>query len=440
MEEPKMEEPKPKKQSPTYGWVILGLIFGNLAVEGGIRNGAPVFLPALRQGFGSSAAATAAVFSLSGVVGGIVTPILGKILDKIGARYLFPVAGIIIMLGFLASSMVSDIWQLFIFYSILATLGHTTIGSFSATAVLAPWFPKSKGVMLGIADAGNPAGQAIFTPMAQLIISNYGWRSSFRVLGITFFLLTAPLNFLFQRKPQGLATDQVTSDASSESDGPNFSETIENNQTSISDVQVSNPGLLWVLRQPPVWFLLLSRASGTISFQMTNLHIIAFFIFAGYGELQAAGALGIAGLFGIVSRPGFGILSDKIGREIIFTVAMGMTFLSILVVILFTDGANIWALIVFVALTGLSDGLNGLLLGAKAADIYPSNILGSIMGVVDIGRGIGWATGGILTGLMFDKYGDYTLAYSIAAAFVLLSIATAWIVKLVEPKSVITQY
>ena len=190
-----------------------------------------------------------------------------------------------------------------------------------------------------------------------------------------------------------------------------------------------------VTREPAVWFLLISRATGTISHQMTNLHIISFFVFAGYGGIQAAAALGIAGLFGIGARPVFGILSDRIGREIIFTVAMGMTFMSILVVLLFTEGANLWALIIFVALTGLSDGLNGLLLGAKAADIYPSNVLGSVSGMVDVGRGIGWATGGILTGLMFDQYGDYNLAYSVAAFLVLLSIASAWVVRFVEPKT-----
>ena len=98
--------------------------------------------------------------------------------------------------------------------------------------------------------------------------------------------------------------------------------------------------------------------------------------------------------------------------------------------------AGLWALILFVALTGLSDGLNGLLLGAKAADIYPPNVLGSVSGMVDVGRGIGWATGGILTGFMFDQYGDYNLAYSVAAVLVLLSIASAWVVRFVEPKNV----
>ena len=421
-----MKDQKSNSQKRNYGWVVLGLIFGNLVVEGGIRNSAPVFLPALRSSFGGSSALTAAVFSMSGVVGGFIAPVLGRILDKIGPRYLFPIAGVIILLGFLASSMVSNIWQLFIFYSVLATLGHTTIGAFSATAVLAPWFPRNKGVILGIADSGNPAGQAVFTPLSQLIITNYGWRSGFQVLGVLFFLLTAPLNLLFQRRPPNPNVDEENG----------LSEDIvASPEDSVPDMSINSGQGIKVTREPAVWFLLISRATGTISHQMTNLHIISFFVFAGYGGIQAAAALGIAGLFGIGARPVFGILSDRIGREIIFTVAMGMTFMSILVVLLFTEGANLWALIIFVALTGLSDGLNGLLLGAKAADIYPSNVLGSVSGMVDVGRGIGWATGGILTGLMFDQYGDYNLAYSVAAFLVLLSIASAWVVRFVEPKT-----
>ena len=165
---------------------------------------------------------------------------------------------------------------------------------------------------------------------------------------------------------------------------------------------------------------------------MTNLHIIAFFVLAGYGEMQAASAIGAAGLFGIVARPAFGILSDKIGRELVFSIGMGMTFAAILVVLLFTGGANLWALIIFVALIGLSDGVSGLLIGAKAADIYPSNILGSVMGVVQAGRNLGTAIGGVLTGLLFDINGDYEIAYWIAAILALLSIGAVWTVRVVE--------
>ena len=427
-----------KESKPKYGWVILGLIFGNLFVEGGVRNSQPVFLPILKQSFGGSAALTAAIFSASGIVAGFTSPILGKLLDKIGPRLMFALAGVMILLGFWASSMVTHMWQLFIFYSLVSTLGYTAIGSFSATAVLAPWFPKSKGVMLGIADSGNPTGQAVITPLTQFTISNFGWRTGFQVIGIIFFLVTTPLNFLFQRKPPDFNDNAINSEPTDletvSTDGCNTNLEIHSNSETLGPIVNQK---FSAFREPAVWFLLLSRSTGSISHQMTNLHIIAFFVLAGYGEMQSATALGASGLIGIIARPTFGILSDKLGRELVFTIAMGMTFLSIMVVILLTGGANLWALILFVALTGLSDGLSGLILGAKAADLYPPHVLGSVMGIIDIGRGIGWAAGGILTGLLFDIFGDYTLAYWAAAFLVLLSIGSQWVVKLVEPKKII---
>jgi hypothetical protein len=56
------------------------------------------------------------------------------------------------------------------------------------------------------------------------------------------------------------------------------------------------------------------------------------------------------------------------------------------------------------------------------------------MGMVDVGRGIGLATGGIFTGVMFDVFGNYALAYWVASAMALLSIVAVWGVKLVEGK------
>ena len=418
-----------------YGWVILGLIFGNLFVEGGVRNTQPVFLPALRQNFGGSAAMTSAVFSASGIVSGLASPIIGRLLDRIGPRYMFPIAGTVILIGWWASSFASQMWQLFIFYSFIATLGHTTIGSFSGTAVLAPWFPRSKGVMLGLADSGNPAGQAVVTPLAQYIITNFGLRAGLQVVGIVFFLMTAPLNFLLQRKPPqfGLDMDVANSPNPNHSHEEPTGMAIEENKEG-SIAESDSREAFNAINEPAVWLLLLSRSAASVSHQMTHLHILAFFVLAGYGEMQAAGALGFAGLVGIVARPCFGVLSDKMGREIVFTIAMGMTFLAIVVVILFTGGANFWALLSFVVLSGLSDGLSGLILGAKAADIYRPNVLGRVMGMVDVGRGIGWATGGIFTGMMFDLYGDYTLAYWVASSMALLSIAAVWGVKLMQPQ------
>lgn len=415
-----------------YGWVILGLTFANLTIEGGAKNSQPVFLLALSKGFGSSVTLTSAVFAVSGLVGAFSSPLLGRLLDRFGPRVMFPLAGVFILAGWLTSSMASHIWQLFIFYSIVATLGQTMVSSFSATATLAPWFSRSKGIVLGLADTGNPAGQAIVTPLAQIIVSTLGFRAAYQIFGVAFFLVAAPLNLLFQRRPpvfaealpdRGLAGPEVLA-------APQSPEVI--NTEAEQPAAANTMPVKVMLRQPAVWFLLATRAVASTANQMTLVHLIAFFVLAGYGELQAALAIGIGGLLGMGGRPGFGLLSDMIGRETVFTICMTMSLASILMVLFFSGGGSLWVLVLFVALAGLSDGMSGLLIGAKAADLYPPSALGTVMGVVEVGRGIGVALGPILAGILFDLQGDYLMAFSLAAGLTFGSICTMWAARLVQ--------
>ena len=184
-----------------YGWVIFGLSFTNLLAEGGIKNTVPVVYVALRDSFHWSAAATSGVFSLGGLTGALCAPLLGRLLDRIGPRWLFPLGGLLLLVGYLTSSSASKLWHLYILYGILATVGENSISSFTTAAVLTPWFPRNRGRMLGLADAGNSLGQVVFLPLAQWLISAIGWRDTFRIFGVLFFLLVGPANFLLQRRP-----------------------------------------------------------------------------------------------------------------------------------------------------------------------------------------------------------------------------------------------
>src|SRR5215470_14514027 len=185
----------------SYGWVIFGLSVLNLMTEGGLKSTVPVLYVALRDSFHWNAAMTSSVFSLAGLVGALGAPLLGRLLDRWGPRYLFPMGGLLIGLCWCASSSVTDLWPLLLFYSVVATVGENSISSFTTAATLAPWFPRTRGWMLGLADAGNPLGAVLFLPLAQWLISTIGWRATFRILGIAFFLLVGPANLLLQRRP-----------------------------------------------------------------------------------------------------------------------------------------------------------------------------------------------------------------------------------------------
>ena len=401
-----------------YGWVIFALTGANLTVEGGMKNSVPVIFVALRDGFGRSAAATSAVFSAAGITGGLLAPLVGWLLDRLGPKRLFPVAGLVILAGYLLSSYASDIWQLFIFYSLVAALGETTISSFTATATLAPWFPRTRGRVLGLADAGNPLGQGIFAPLSQILISVLGWRPTFRILGLIFFLMISPANFLFQRRPPSEQPDKPDQPAKPA-------------PTSIADLETEDgpaqdPDSDGILPLPAVWFLISARMSASVGISLTNVHLVAFFITAGYSGLQAAATIGAVGVVGLVGRPLSGTLSDYLGREFVYTAGLGMHVSALVLVLVFGNGQSMWPIIVFVGLSGLSDGIAGLVVAAKAADIVPSSKLGSVMGMIQLGRGVGFAAGPVLGGLLYDMQGDYVFAFSLAVAVSLAAIVLMW--------------
>jgi MFS family permease len=183
------------------------------------------------------------------------------------------------------------------------------------------------------------------------------------------------------------------------------------------------------LRRPAVWFLVVARLAASIGHQLTSVHLVAFFIAAGYNPLVAASAIGGAGLFNILGRPISGALSDYLGREVVYTVGLGMQIAAILIVLILGNGHSLWPLILFVALSGLSDGIAGLVVGAKAADLFPPATLGSVMGLVQMGRGVGVMVGPVIGGVLFDLHGDYLVAFSLAVGLAALAIGCMWTAK-----------
>jgi MFS family permease len=176
----------------------------------------------------------------------------------------------------------------------------------------------------------------------------------------------------------------------------------------------------------------MARLLATMGNHLTQVHMVAFFIASGYDPLLAASAMGAVGLVGLIGRPLSGTLSDVLGREVVYTVGSGMQMAGIIVLLTLGDGQRLWPILLFVALNGLSDGIGGLVVGAKAADLFPTRALGAVMGLVQMGRGLGIMVGPLLGGWLFDLQGHYGAAYLLAMALVCVAIGCMWGVRLAE--------
>ena len=402
-----------------YGWIVLLICFINVCGEGAIKNLFPVLLLPLIDTFGWSRAATAAIFSMAGLVNGLGSPALGVLLDKIGPRKFFPLGGLLLFLGLLAASRIDYYWQLVVIYTCFLAVGENMISSYANVAVIGRWFRKRRGTAIGIADTGTAAGAAIFVPFAQWLILRLDWRYTFLVFAVIFLVMLVPTNLIFMRsRPEekgqvadgnlnssGAGSGAVVTAYGSEPEGITFRQ---------------------AMQTPSLYLLALSRLFGNAASYLITIHLIAFFVDAGYRVMMAAAALSVTQAVSFVARPISGMVSDRIGREKMLTISYALSVSSIAVIVVFADGAALWPVVLYVLLHGLSSGPVGIAIGAKAADLYPGSILGRVMGIINMGRGLGLALGPFLGGLLYDMTHNYLLAFSVAIAFVLLSFTCFW--------------
>jgi MFS family permease len=178
----------------------------------------------------------------------------------------------------------------------------------------------------------------------------------------------------------------------------------------------------------------LARLCATLGTHLTSVHLVAFFLAAGYSPLLAASVIAGVGCLSVVGRPVSGALSDVLGREVMYTVGLGMHMIALLLVLTLGDGQRWWPLLLFVGLSGLSDGIGGLVVGAKAGDLFPVTSLGGVMGLVQMGRGLGMMAGPLVGGFLFDRQGNYQMAFCIAVALVTSAIGCMWLVWLTSGK------
>ena len=95
-------------------WIVVGAVWITLAVASGLYFSFPIFFVALLEEFGWSRGATAAAFSISAVVQGLLSPVVGIIVDRVGPRRVL-LGGAALLGGACAlSSRVGSLWSLYV--------------------------------------------------------------------------------------------------------------------------------------------------------------------------------------------------------------------------------------------------------------------------------------------------------------------------------------
>jgi len=408
-----------------YGWVIIAVTFVTMGIGVNARTAFSLLFPPILDEFGWERGVTAGAFSFGFLVSAVLSPTLGRMMDRRGPRVVIEFGVILMGAGLLLAPMVSQPWHLYATLGLLVGGGSVCLGYTGQGLFLPNWFVKRRGFAMSVAFSGVGVGSIILLPWVQSLIGQVGWRGACRSLGILILALLVPINLLLRRRPEdmGLAPDgdaaaAAVAAASGAAGGRNV-------------VDAAWAAVDWTLgravRTARFWWIAVAYFFGLFAWYAVQVHQTRYLVEIGFTPSDAAWALGFVSLAGIPGQIALGHLSDRIGREWVWTAGSLGFVLCYLALILLRESPTMGLLYFMVVAQGmLGYGLTSVI-GAIPAEIFQGRHYGSIFGTLMLSAVAGGGTGPWLTGVIHDATGSYALAFWIAIAGSALSAIAVWI-------------
>ncbi len=289
-----------KKKSFAFGWSMVAFAFLGFFLTTYFDVMSPnVFIPALAER-GIDSAALLSAHSIGGICGALLGILLGKIIESKGPKKVFVVTAIIsgvnfAMLGFSASQIQAVIH---VFLNQFLVLGYSMM---SLLALMARWFPRKKGVVMGFITSGSIGSGVVILPLGQALLASYGIGISNTVIGGILVVFAVIAIFWVKDTPQeaGLEPDNQPYTAEELAQ-------LESNKNFKSSWTMGK-----VLTCPVVWVVVLCAGLITVGNLGTQTSGVGILTERGLTSTMALTLVGAGGVVGFIGSNLSGILDQK---------------------------------------------------------------------------------------------------------------------------------
>lgn len=407
--------PETRPNSDTHtAWLMLGGAFAAFAISAALMHAYPVYLVAFIEDFGWSRAETSIAYAVSQLIGGVSAPLVGVLVDRLGPRRLLLIGSVLLGVSLVASAFVTALWQIVLLYGIVMTFGANCLGLVAFVPLLSRHFVRRRGMAISIVQSANGIARGISAPAVQWSISLIGWRPTYLVQAGVMAAAVLPLAALFRRTEPGGGRHTQARQAA------------EASAAASAPPARAGWSLGEAMRTPHFWLLFsVYMFTGLGSF-FVSLHQLAFAVDIGFDKLYAAQVLGMGAFLAVPGIVVTGTLSDYLGREISAILAYGISILGVVFALFITSPEQHLLLWLHASFFGLTWGARGPAITAKTADLFPGPRLGTILGVITIGSGLGAAIGSWGAGWVHDLTGSYRVAFMLSIASYVCGTAAFW--------------
>lgn len=405
-----------------YGWVVVGVVFITMGIGVNARTAFSLLFPPILKEFGWERAVIAGAFSFGFLVSAALSPTLGWLMDRRGPRPVNELGIVLMGSGLLLASYVSEPWHLYLTLGVLVGGGSICLGYTGQSLFLPNWFVRKRGLAMSLAFAGVGVGSITLLPWMQSYMDRTDWRSACWLLGILVLAVLAPLNLLLWRRPEDLG---LRPDGEAEPVGPATAGPAAN----VVDAAwaATDWTLARAIRTGRFWWIAVGYVAGLYAWYAVQVHQTKYLTEIGFDATDAAWALGAVSLVAVPGQIALGHLSDRIGREWVWTAGcLGFVICCLALIALEHAPSLALVYLMVVAQGALGYGLTSVM-GAITAEIFQGRHYGSIFGVLMLLMIAGGAAGPWLTGAIHDVTGSYAIGFWIATGLSVISAVAIWL-------------
>jgi MFS transporter, OFA family, oxalate/formate antiporter len=429
-----LEEPMPESPGPQtlldrvrglyWGWWIVGVAFTAQFVSVGAQN---YVVGAFLKPMTTEFEWTRSEFLLSRTLGQFVMAFtgffIGGYVDRNGGRRLMQIGIVVLALSMFATSFVNNLWQWWLLNGLMITAGAAMVGNLVVNVTLSKWFVEKRGRVSSTAAMGVSFAGVLLTPLAALLVADFGWRVAWRILAVGGFAIIAPLTLIMRRAPE---------DHGLHPDGRSATEVAAGaGRAAMADFDTS------LTRQQAVrtrafYFIVFGFGLGALSIGVMLLQTIPFMTDAGYSSKTGALMITLTSIPSLLSKPVWGWLVDRVDAK---SAVLGflLNAFSLVIIVFAVRSHTDWAVYTGFFLLGL--GWGGLIPLQEVvwASFFGRRYLGAVRSAGLPFALIIQASSPVLTSYYFDRVGNYDGAFFTVAALAL--VATALLLMAQKPES-----
>jgi OFA family oxalate/formate antiporter-like MFS transporter len=362
--------------SPQYGWAF--------------------FTKPLRDSLGVQLSALQVTFTLLIVLQTFLSPLQGYLIDKFGARLLIASGCLLSGLGWILAGYATSLTGLYLTYGLFCGVG-TGIVYVGVVGLMVRWFPDRRGFATGVVAAGYGFGALLTNTPIYNMIDASGYQHTLIVFGIILGIVGAAAALALRLPTDDDVLPQPAVEVSSVGTPPD--QMLRTNVFWLMFVMMTmmSTGGLMIISQ----FGAFSRDFGVTSVTVLGMAALPL-------------ALNIDRITNGLTRPFFGWLSDRIGRENTMAIAFLMEAAAVTLMLLLRDNALLFVLLSGVVFFGWGEIFS--LFPSTLTDTFGAKHATTNYGWLYIAQGIGSILGGPLAALLREQTGSWLPVFTIVIA------------------------